>query len=104
MDVKEYVKACRVEDLKEGHAEVFELMGKKILIAMEKGEVYAIDNTCTHDNGAIGQSRVVQGEVQCPRHGARFDIKSGRATQLPAVMDIKTYKTKVENGDVLVSL
>nr|MBN2276162.1 non-heme iron oxygenase ferredoxin subunit [candidate division Zixibacteria bacterium] len=101
---EEYIRVCRLDDLQEARTRVFEIGGKQLLVAREKDQVYIIDNTCTHDNGIIGDGKVIQGEVQCPRHGARFDIKTGRAMQLPAIMDIKTYKTMVVNGDVMVSL
>ena len=59
-----------------------------------KGIFIAIDNICTHDGGNLGEGNVVKGQIQCPRHGARFDLKTGQVTRMPAVIGINTYESK----------
>lgn len=99
-----FVKACSLAELEEGRAGNFTVNGRGVLIALSGGKVYAVQNICTHDDGAFGDVPVVQGEIQCPRHGARFDIASGRATQIPAVIDLETFDVKIEDGNVYVAV
>ena len=68
------------------------------------GEFYAIDNLCTHDQGPLEQGELEGNEIECPRHGARFDVRTGKALTLPAVFPVKTYPLKVEGNDILIEL
>ncbi len=99
-----FVKICDLNDLEENRTAEVEANGSRILVVRADGKVFAFENTCTHDGGSLGGREVVQGEIECPRHGAKFDVKSGEATQLPAVADIKTYEVRVENGSVYVAV
>jgi len=100
---KVYVKVCKYEDLKEDQT-VIEIEGKNVLLIKLDGNVYALENKCTHERLPLNGGDIYDGQIQCPHHGARYEIKSGRATQFPAVMDMKTYDVKIENDDVLVAL
>ena len=62
----------------------------------------AIDNVCTHDGGTLGEGELDEGCVECPRHGARFDLATGRATRMPAVAPIATFTATIEGTDVFV--
>lgn len=70
------------------------------------GEFYAIENRCSHDNGPLaeGELDAQAGVAVCPRHGARIDIRTGRALTLPAVLPVATFPVVVENGRVIVEL
>ncbi len=100
----EFKRLCSENEIAEGTVKTYEIHGKAIAVARYDGVVYAVDDICTHDGGALGTGDIVNGQVQCPRHGARFDLKTGDATQMPAVIGIKTYRIKTENGDILVAL
>ncbi len=99
-----YQKICNVNDLEENQTIAVETKGKNILVAKINGEFFAVENKCTHENLALAGGQIYEGQIQCPHHGARFDIKTGKATQLPAVMDIKTYEVKIDNNNVMVAL
>jgi 3-phenylpropionate/trans-cinnamate dioxygenase ferredoxin subunit len=99
-----FVKVCDLSDLEENRTAEVEANGSRILVVRVDGSVFALENICTHDGGSLGGREVVQGEIECPRHGAKFNVKSGEATQLPAVADIRTYEVKVENGSVYVGV
>jgi 3-phenylpropionate/trans-cinnamate dioxygenase ferredoxin subunit len=60
--------------------------------------LYAIDDVCTHDDGPVGEGEVDGFTITCPRHGARFDIRSGKALSLPAVVDVNTYPVREKDG------
>ncbi len=69
------------------------------------GELYALEDRCSHDDGPLceGDFDAETGVVVCPRHGARFDIRTGEAIQLPATEPEPRYEVKVEDGQVLVA-
>ncbi len=64
------------------------------------GKFYAIDDTCTHEGGPLSEGIIEGEEVQCPWHGAHFNIKSGKVTLDPATEDVATYNVRL-NGDVI---
>lgn len=81
-----------------------EIGGQPIVILNLAGQLYAIGDVCSHDNGPVGDGEVIGMEIVCPRHGARFDIRSGKATRLPAVRDIPAYPVKVEKGKIFIGI
>jgi len=98
-----YIKLCRIDDLEDGRTKIFSTEDEEILLAREGDSVYALQNICSHDAAPIGSGQLAQGELTCPRHGARFDIKNGRAMSLPAVMSLKSYPVKVVDGEIFVA-
>lgn len=76
---------------------------EKIVICNVGGKYFACSNVCSHDDGELvsnGATLVSGFQLECPRHGARFDVTTGEAKRMPAVAPIKTYKV-VERGDEL---
>lgn len=70
------------------------------------GELYAIEDRCSHDDGPLceGDFEPGTGVVTCPRHGARFDIRTGRPLSLPAVLPVDTFPVRIEGDRVFVEL
>ena len=100
-----FVKVGTKSDIVPGEVKTFDVNGRSIAVANLDGEhIYAVDNLCTHDNGPLGEGILADGTIECPRHGARFDIATGRVKALPAVRPIKTYPVKVEESDILVDV
>ncbi len=66
--------------------------------------VYAIGDRCSHADASLAEGDVFDTEVECPRHGAAFDLTTGKALTLPASRPVPTYQTKVEDGTVFVRL
>jgi 3-phenylpropionate/trans-cinnamate dioxygenase ferredoxin subunit len=101
----EWVKVGEVGNPAPGQAKVIiprpEL---RIALANVDGEYYAIDDVCTHDGGPLDQGEVIGDQIECPRHGARFDVRTGKAMTLPAIFPVKTYPVKVEGKDILLEL
>ena len=75
---------------------------RSLAVSNVDGDLYAIDNVCTHDNGPLGEGTLRRGRVICPRHGAAFDARTGRVLSLPAVRDVAAYPVSVEDGSVYV--
>lgn len=95
---------AKISEVNEGQAKVVEVRGKRIVLCNVKGTIYAIDDICTHDNGPLGEGELFNGQIECPRHGARFDVKSGKVTCLPAVIPVKTYEVKVEGESIKIRI
>ncbi len=98
-----YIAVAQTSDLQPGQMKTFEINGQPVLIANWEGTFFATQDLCTHDNGTLSDGTLIAGEIECPRHGAHFDLRTGRAT-LPAAMPIKTFPVKVEGDQIWVAL
>jgi 3-phenylpropionate/trans-cinnamate dioxygenase ferredoxin subunit len=75
----------------------------RIVLFNLKGEIYAIEDVCTHDGGPLVEGTIVnECEVKCPRHGARFDIRTGAALSFPAIRPTATFAVRVEGDKILI--
>ncbi len=97
-------RLCALADLPEGGVRVFEIAGLRLAAARSGDAVFVVEDRCSHDDGELGEGRLRGTEVECPRHGARFDMASGRATRMPAVAPIETFAARLDGDDVLVDL
>lgn len=98
-----YIAIAKTTDLQPGQLKSFEVNGQLILLANWEGTLFATQDICTHDGGTLSDGELIGREVECPRHGAHFDLQTGRAT-LPAVMPIKTLPVKIEGDIILVAI
>jgi len=94
----EYAEIIPLDQLPQGERLFVEVGGKSIVIFNQAGKLFAIGDICSHDNGPVGDGDIEEDEIICPRHGARFDIRTGKATSLPAIVDIPSYPLRIENG------
>lgn len=79
--------------------------GQEICLGHCQDGFYAIDDVCTHENFLLSGGEMVEDcEVECPQHGSRFNLKTGRVTGLPAVIPAKTFPVTVEGSDVYVDV
>ncbi len=95
---------AKEEDVAAGEAIVVEAGGKRLAVCNTGEGIYAIDDVCTHDGGPLDQGKLDGKEIECPRHGARFDVTTGRALCLPAVRPVRTYPVRIEGGEVEIDL
>ena len=98
----DWVTAARAGELEPGRVKVVVAGDRRLALCNVDGEYYCIDDVCTHDGGSLDQGELEDNEIECPRHGARFDVTTGKALCLPAVMPVKTYQVRVEGGEVQV--
>ena len=91
-------------DIPVGKVKVVETPAGRIAICNVSGTFYAIDDLCTHDGGSLDQGELVGQEIECPRHGARFDVTTGKPLCLPAVMPVKRYPVKVSGDEIQVEV
>lgn len=90
------------QDINPGDHAVVEIEGASLALFNLAGEFYAIENVCTHDGSEIAGGCVVDGAIECPRHGARFDIKTGAVTAPPAYEPVEIFPVRVVDGLVQV--
>ena len=93
-----------VEELPSGERLFIEVDGQPIVVFNIGGNFFAIGDVCTHDEGPLGDGRLENYEIICPRHGAHFDVRSGKAVSFPAVIDTPAYPIRVENGQIEIGL
>ena len=98
------MRVSSVADVPPGEVRVFEANGGSICLANVAGRFFAIDNVCTHDGGTLGEGILVGDAVECPRHGARFQVETGRVLALPAVMPVRSYPVRIEADAVEVDV
>lgn len=95
---------AKVSETPPGTITVHEVDGVRIALCNVNGRFYAIDDVCTHDGGPLDQGELQGNLVECPRHGAKFDVTNGRAVVLPAVRPVQTYKVALNGDDVQVDV
>jgi 3-phenylpropionate/trans-cinnamate dioxygenase ferredoxin subunit len=100
-----FMTGLAAADVAPGTVRVVEVDGRSLCVGLtEDGDWGAIDNVCTHDGGVLGEGELDDNAVECPRHGGRFDLFTGRVLALPPVRPVKAYATRVEDGRVVVEL
>ena len=99
--MNDFIKVATVGDVPVGGSKLLEVDYVRIALFNLDGTFYAIEDMCTHDGGPLVEGDVINGcEVMCPRHGARFDIRTGEALCFPAFEPTTTYEVRVEGDEI----
>lgn len=98
----EYVTVAKAADIASGERIVVEVKDRFIAIFNVGGTYYAIEDVCTHDDGPLAEGDLHEFEIECPRHGARFDIRTGKALSMPATQDVERFEVRVEGDDLQI--
>lgn len=101
--MSDWIDVAREGSLAEGEHLVIDVDGVDVAVFMIDGHYYAIEDACTHDGAEIASGRLVEGcEIICPRHGARFCLKTGKVLSPPAYEDLSTFPIRIEQGRIQV--
>jgi 3-phenylpropionate/trans-cinnamate dioxygenase ferredoxin subunit len=100
----EFVAIARQEDLPDGERLFVEIDGEPVVVFNIAGEYFAIADLCSHDDGPLGDGDLEGYEINCPRHGASFDVRTGKVLSLPAIVDIPAYPIRIVNGQIQIGL
>lgn len=96
--------ACKTSDVPTGAMKLVEVDEQLVIVFNIDDQFYCIDDVCTHDGGTLSDGELEGCEIECPRHGARFDIRNGKALTMPATQDTHSHQTKVVGDEVMVKL
>ena len=99
-----FVTVVNVQDVPVGHMKPVHVNGKRLLVCHTEDGFFAVDDTCTHDDGPLADGWLEGHAIECPRHGARFDVKTGQVLCLPAAVPIATYAVKVDGDEIQVNM
>lgn len=99
-----FLEIASETELPKGERLFVEIEGLPIVIFNIAGQFFAIGDVCSHDNGPLGDGMIDGNLVVCPRHGAEFDIRTGKAVTLPAVVDIPAYPIRVVDGKIKIGI
>jgi 3-phenylpropionate/trans-cinnamate dioxygenase ferredoxin subunit len=97
-----FVKVAEVADIPPGERLWHDFENETVVIFNVDGEFYCIADLCTHDDGPLEDGELTHYAIECPRHGACFDIRTGQVLRLPATTPIPTFAVKVEEGMLYV--
>ena len=100
----EFVKVATTDEIGPGQKKVVDVDGETVAIFNLDGTYYALQDVCPHDGGPLADGELIGNEIECPRHGARFDVPTGAVTRMPACEPVEPYPVKVEGDQILVSL
>ncbi len=103
-----FVHACSLGELEEGTPQRFEFGGTAVALVRTEGEVFAINDTCSHANVSLAEGEVEDCQIECWLHGSSFDLRTGKPSGLPATRPVPVYPVKIEgdgpDASVLVSV
>lgn len=99
-----WVEVAEAAEIPEGEARTFSVDAGRVAVARVRGDLYAVQDLCTHDDGPLGEGRMEGFSVKCPRHGAEFDVRTGEVRKMPAIQPIQTFPVKEDGGKVLVGV
>jgi 3-phenylpropionate/trans-cinnamate dioxygenase ferredoxin subunit len=99
----DYIQVATVDEVPVGTRKLIFFDDGPVLLLNVDGQFYCIADICTHDDGPLSEGELVGFEIECPRHGALFDIRTGAAVTLPATVPTPIYSVKVEGRDILVA-
>jgi 3-phenylpropionate/trans-cinnamate dioxygenase ferredoxin component len=99
-----FVKVTTRAELPPGGKKLVEIDGRAIAVFNIDGAFHAIDDVCTHDGGPLAEGELIGCEIECPRHGARFDVRTGRPLCMPAIEPVTVHSTELRSEDVYVAI
>lgn len=100
MKKRRHVTLAKNGELADGERKLIDLDGVRIALFNIDGQYYCIGDVCSHDDGPVAEGECDGFEIQCPRHGARFDLRDGRVLCFPAIRDIPSYPVSI-NGNLV---
>ncbi|MCP9946258.1 non-heme iron oxygenase ferredoxin subunit [Streptomyces somaliensis] len=99
-----FVRACDLGELAEDTPKRVEIDGTPVSLVLTGGEVFAINDICSHANVSLSEGEVDNCAIECWLHGSSFDLRTGKPSGLPATRPVPVYPVKIEGDDVLVSV
>ena len=102
--MSEFFEVAKVSELSPGEKKLVEVDDIPVALFNVNGEFFAIEDVCTHDGGPLAEGELNGDQIECPRHGARFNVCTGAVLCMPAIEPVECYEVKVEGDGILVSV
>jgi len=99
-----FVRVATTDEIPEGSGKFFDVDGEPIAIFHTDGSFYATCDVCTHEEASLSEGELEGEEVECPMHGARFNVRTGAVLSLPAVTKLQTFPVRVVGNDIEVEI
>jgi nitrite reductase/ring-hydroxylating ferredoxin subunit len=99
-----YLRVCSLSELEEDTPKRVDVDGVPVSVVRTDGEVFAINDICSHANVSLSEGEVEDCRIECWLHGSSFDLRTGKPSGLPATKPVPVYPVKIEGDDVLVSV
>ena len=99
-----FITIGRQEEVPPGEVRIFETEDHRFAVCNVDGRLYAVEDVCTHDDGPLGEGTLDGFCIECPRHGAQFDVRTGEVATPPASAPIRSFPLRVKNGEIQVEI
>src|SRR3982750_3574113 len=99
-----FVPVAKTTDLSDPGQMLVEIEDRIVVLFRVDGQYFCIDDVCTHDGGPLSEGRLDDHIIACPRPGAKFDIRNGKALTMPATVDTAAHEVKLEGDDIFIRL
>ncbi len=99
-----FISVAKTSDIPDPGRLLVEVEDRLVVVIHAAGAFYALDDVCTHDGGPLSDGAVDDSSIACPRHGAKFDVRTGAALTMPATQPTVAHEIKIEGENVLVRL
>jgi 3-phenylpropionate/trans-cinnamate dioxygenase ferredoxin subunit len=100
----DFVRVASCAELPPGGKKLVDLDGRAVALFNVDGSYHAIDDICTHDGGPLAEGELEGVEIRCPRHGARFDVRTGKALGFPAFEPVEVHAVEVRGGEIFIAV
>jgi 3-phenylpropionate/trans-cinnamate dioxygenase ferredoxin subunit len=104
IEARKWVDIAAAADIPDGEVKTFAVEGQQIAVARAVGQLYAVEDLCSHDDGPLGDGELEEFAIVCPRHGAKFDIRTGAVLSMPAAAPIEAFPVMEKDGRVQVGV
>ncbi len=99
----DFVSVATIDEIRPGDRLTVGIGRDWVLLINIDGEIFAIQDACPHDDGPLSEGNVEGCVIECPRHGAKFDLRTGKVLAAPALVDVPAYDVRVEGGEVKIA-
>ena len=100
----QWTEVASADDVPVDHLKAVQTARGPVVLANHEGTIYALEDRCSHQDYPLSAGELEDGQLECSFHGARFDVCTGRATQLPAIAPVRTFDVEVRDGAVYILL
>lgn len=103
-ETMKWIDVAAADEIADGEVKTFQVEAYRVAVARANGQLYAVQDLCSHDDGPLGDGDLEEYAIVCPRHGAKFDIRTGAVLAMPAAAPIETFPVMEKDGRIHVAL